>query len=295
MKAEAPELDFRRWIVWQDEGLLAIDKPAGVLSQGGEGGAGINLVDLARVHLGRRGVGVLHRIDRNVSGLVLISKHAGAARVMTALFARGAVTRTYQAVVRGRVPEPKFILDAWLAKDPATNQVRAASAAALGTMGESDRRAYRPAKTEVELLERFTPPLGPCATLQLRPITGRSHQLRVHLAHAGLPIVGDPKYGVPAHELNRPLLHAMRLEFTHPHSRARVVIEAPVPWSATRLAALRRPESSQRAPALTAASRARTAATPIQKRKSGSNPRNTGSGTSSTSSASRTRSRTRRA
>src|SRR5690349_9055426 len=101
----SPELDFAGWIVWEDEGLIAVDKPAGVLSQGGEGGAGVNLVDLARAHLGRSGsVGVLHRLDRNVSGVVLLSKDAGAAREMSALFAAHEVERVYRAVVRGTPP-----------------------------------------------------------------------------------------------------------------------------------------------------------------------------------------------
>src|SRR4051812_1983152 len=82
-RAPAPELDFARWILWEDEHLIAVDKPAGVLSQGGEGGEGINLVDLARAHLGIDGIGVLHRIDRNVSGVVLIAKGPRAARAVT--------------------------------------------------------------------------------------------------------------------------------------------------------------------------------------------------------------------
>lgn len=238
MKAPDPELDFARWIVWEDEGLLAVNKPAGVLSQGGEGGAGINVVDLARGHLGRAQVGVLHRLDRNVSGLVLVSKHAGAARVMTSLFARGGVTRIYRAVVLGQPASDAFTLDAALAKDPSSNQVRAASTTELACLPAAQQRLYRPARTEATVVQRLQTKLGPCAQLELRPITGRSHQLRVHLAHAGLPILGDPKYGAAAQGLNRPLLHSTRLEFTHPHTRATVHIEAPLPWSEERLKTL---------------------------------------------------------
>lgn len=237
-RSPAPAIEFARWIVWEDEGLLAVDKPAGVLSQGGEDAAAANLVDLARAHLGVRTVGVLHRIDRNVSGLVLIAKHSGAAAAMSRLFRDAAVEREYRAVVRGHPPVDAFTLDAWLAKDERTRAVHAATAAELARMSEPARRRYRPARTQALVVRRFRAPFGSCAELSLRPITGRSHQLRAHLAHAGLPIVGDPKYGVRARGIDRPLLHAARIAFTHPRTGERIVIEAPVPWNESLIGAL---------------------------------------------------------
>ncbi len=224
-RAPAPKLEFARWILWEDDDLVAVEKPAGVLSQGGEGGEGVNVVDLARAYLGFGGVGVLHRIDRNVSGIVLVAKNHVAAAAMTKLFARGDVERVYRAVVRGSPPSDALVMDAWLAKDPVKNEVRAARADA------QPGPEYRPARTIAQVVRRFRAPLGACASLDVRPITGRSHQIRVHLASAGLPIVGDPKYGVAARGVNRPLLHAARIAFRHPRTREPIVVESRVPWT----------------------------------------------------------------
>lgn len=231
-RAPAPKLDFARWILWEDDSLLAVDKPAGVLSQGGEGGEGVNVVDLARAYLRRDGVGVLHRIDRNVSGIVLVAKNHAIASAMTKLFARGEVERVYRAVVCGTPPDDAFVMDAWLAKNPVTNEVRAVKSNAPKS---SD---YRPARTIAQVVARFRAPLGACASLDVRPITGRSHQIRVHLADVGLPIIGDPKYGVPAHGVNRPLLHAMHISFVHPKTKKRVGIDSRLPWNEAELRSL---------------------------------------------------------
>jgi RluA family pseudouridine synthase len=241
VKAPAPALDFARWIVWEDEGLLAIDKPAGVLSQGGEGGQGVNVVDLARAYLGREGIGVLHRIDRNVSGVVLVAKQPSAASAMTRLIQKGGLERVYRAVVRGSPAADALHIDALLAKDATTNEVRAATAEAVARMPAEARRDFRPASTDVKVVARLRAPIGACASLDVRPISGRSHQIRVHLAHVGLPILGDPKYGVLVRGLNRPLLHAMRVAFVHPRTRARILIEARVPWTEAMVAGARSP------------------------------------------------------
>lgn len=239
--------DFASWIVWKDEHLLAVDKPSGILSQGGEGGAGQNLVDLSRAYLGREaGVGVLHRLDRNVSGLVLISYSPAASRAMVAAFAEGRVERAYTAIVLGAPPRKELVIDAPIAKNERTNEVVAISNEELEGLDAATRERFKPARTEATVRSTWKARLGACAELEVRPITGRSHQIRAHLAFVGLPIVGDPKYGVEADKLRRPLLHAHALSFVHPLTKETISLSAPPPWPRAQLEALR-PRASDRA------------------------------------------------
>ncbi len=222
----APELESRSLtIVWQHEDLVAVDKPAGLLSQGGpsDGAHGANVVDLARARFGNDSVGVLHRLDRNVSGLVLVSLAKDVAEGMSRAFADGSVERKYEAV--SKVPRAldgtDRVVDVALVKDERTNLVRVARGA--------DRDA-KDARTRIALRERVQAPMGWLALIDCWPITGRSHQIRAHLAHIGMPLVGDPKYGVGARSVSRPLLHATSLSFVHPRTKERVEITSSPPW-----------------------------------------------------------------
>ncbi|MBL8682750.1 MAG: RluA family pseudouridine synthase [Myxococcales bacterium] len=240
-RAPDPALDFASWILFEDPQLLAVGKPAGVLSQGGEGGEGRNLVDLARAYLGvASGVGVLHRLDRNVSGVVLLAKDPRAASKLTQAFAKGEVERVYEAVslVRRAPAEPSFIVDAWLRKDETRNQVEARDARSLERLSPAIRKEFRESRTDVRVLSRHAPKLGPIARCEVRPITGRSHQIRVHLAFVGLPIVGDPKYGVASRTVSRPLLHSTKLSFRHPKTSKPIEVLCPLPWDDSLLESL---------------------------------------------------------
>lgn len=218
-------------LVFDGGELAVVDKPAGLLSQGDLSGAP-SLVDWARARWGARAA-VLHRLDRNVSGLVLVARAGPTADALSRAFAAGEVSRSYLAVVRGEPSAAELSIDAALAKDARSNEVR--------VVAPADGLA---ARTRVVVLARALGPLGPLAMLEVTLDTGRSHQIRVHLAHVGLPIVGDPKYGVAARvlaprsappgaraePLRRPLLHAARLAFVHPGTGARVTLERPPPW-----------------------------------------------------------------
>lgn len=225
MRREDETFSFASRIVWQSEGLVLVDKPAGVLSQ--PGSEGPNLVDLARAHFRQDAVAVLHRLDRNVSGLVMLATRKTEARAMSEAFAKGDVDRRYVAIVRG-VPEAQTAIDAWLDKDASRNLVRARASAELS---DADREQFVAALTEVRLEARFSALFGRGAIVEARPITGRSHQIRVHLAFVGLPIVGDVKYGLAVRGIDRPLLHAREIRFTHPTTREPVAVRVAEPWS----------------------------------------------------------------
>jgi RluA family pseudouridine synthase len=231
----APPLE----IVWRQAALLAVRKPAGMASQGGEGLAGNNLVDLARAQLGKAQVAVLHRLDRNVSGLVLLALDGATARTMSEALKERAITRKYVAVVRGKPQSDAFEIDAWLEKDEARNTTRVLSSEQAAALPASQRNAFKPALTRVVVRERFGAPLGKCAVLEVEIVTGRSHQIRAHLAHVGLPILGDPKYGFAAKGLNRPLLHAEQLGFVAP-SGERVELRDAAPWNSGELRGLQK-------------------------------------------------------
>lgn len=230
--------DFAAWIVWQDAELLAVDKPAGIASQGGDGLADHNLVDLARAHLRVDQVAVLHRIDRNVSGIVLLAKTTRAAREMSQLIAEGRLERRYQAVVKGRLTQA-LTLSHWLRKDNQRNQVQLRDAP-IDPKAEAAPPGFKHTVTRVAPITEVASLLGSCTAVHAWPITGRSHQIRAQLAAARHPIVGDPKYGVEAKGLQRPLLHAEHVRFVHPITQQPIEIAVPPPWTAELVLRLRR-------------------------------------------------------
>jgi 23S rRNA pseudouridine1911/1915/1917 synthase len=218
-------------VLFEDNHCLAINKPAGLLAQGDETGES-SLVDVAREYLrekyakpGNVFVGLVHRLDRPTSGVVLLARTSKGAERLSRQFREGTVRKVYRAVVEG-VPDAEA--GEWedqLLKDEARNVVQVVERG-----GQQARLSYL-------VIERQ----GAFSTVELVPTTGRSHQLRVQLASRGLPIVGDKKYGARSTLLaldGRPrvALHAFEVTFTHPTRPEAITVTAPLPrdWPRSR-------------------------------------------------------------
>ncbi len=220
--AKAPAKPFGLPIVHEDASLLVIDKPSGVAVHGGSGVSHgvIELLRAARPEA--KLLELAHRLDRDTSGLLIVAKKRGALVELHRMLREGEIEKIYVAVVKGVPVEKHFDI-----KDALHKYVNA-----KGERRVAVKEGGLSAVTRIKLLEKG----NGISLLQLRLMTGRTHQIRVHLAHAGLPVLGDDKYG--DFEFNRALarqgvkrlfLHARRLAFKHPVDDKRVVLESPLP------------------------------------------------------------------
>lgn len=202
--------------IYQDDDLIVLDKPSGLLAVPGRGP---NLQDClsARVQAVRPEALIVHRLDRDTSGLMVMALSPDVQRELSRQFARRTVEKLYIAVVYGTPNGAEGVIDLPMCKDfdrPPRHKIDAAHG--------------RTAETHWRLCAGT----DDCSRLEVRPVTGRSHQIRLHLATVGHPILGDPLYGhAEALEMSsRLLLHAVRLSIDHPMSGERLAWKSHAPF-----------------------------------------------------------------
>jgi 23S rRNA pseudouridine1911/1915/1917 synthase len=242
LKAEAEAIPLD--VVYEDSDLAVVDKPAGMMVHAGSGqtdearsrGTLVNALLHRFRQLSTTGgelrPGIVHRLDKATSGLIVIAKNDRAHAALGAMFAGRKVHKTYVALVHGHVARSRGSINAAIARDP-VRRTRMAT-------NENGRAAV----SHYEVVERSVTPFGKFTLVRVRIETGRTHQIRVHMASIGHPVVGDTLYGGAGQltragakgktepdriRLNRNFLHAFRLEFAHPLDGKPLELEAPLP------------------------------------------------------------------
>ncbi len=237
LRAIAEEIPLE--IIYEDDDLAVINKPAGMMAHAGSGATDDarnrgTLVNALLHHFGKLSAiggelrpGIVHRLDKATSGLILVAKNDESHRKLAAQFATRLVKKTYIALVHGWMKQDRCTISSSISRD----RIRR-------TRMTTRRPGGREAITHYTVQRRIDSKFGKFTLLELRIDTGRTHQIRVHLASLGHPVVGDTLYGAPrelrarngeAASLPRNFLHAVALQFRHPRTHTALSLSSPIP------------------------------------------------------------------
>jgi 23S rRNA pseudouridine1911/1915/1917 synthase len=206
-------------IVYEDADLLVIDKPPGLPVHPAPGHPSHTLVNAVLNYLPALSdedyirPGIVHRLDKDTSGLIIVAKNRRAHENLSDQFKARSVSKSYIVLVKGKLTPESGVIEAAIGRDPRNRQRMAVVARG------------REARTEYRVLKY----VGDYTLLEIKPQTGRTHQIRVHLAAIGFPVLGDAAYGVPSSHLSRQFLHASRLGFRLPSTGEYVEFTSPLP------------------------------------------------------------------
>ena len=207
-------------IVYEDEDILIIDKPAGLTVHPAPGHPNHTLVNAVLAHCPGLAMssdlmrpGIVHRLDKDTSGLIVIAKNDLAREYLATQFKRRTVAKGYLVLVKGRLSPEQGIIEASIGRDPHSRRKMA-----IVEAGKDASTQYQVQK----YLDNYT-------LVEVTPITGRTHQIRVHLSAIGCPVVGDPIYGIKSAHLKRQFIHAYRLGFRLPSTKQYREFTSPLP------------------------------------------------------------------
>jgi 23S rRNA pseudouridine955/2504/2580 synthase len=248
LRTASPELEVRvppsrleglsRAILYEDERLLVIDKPAGLAVHGGSGLSHGLIESLRQLRPGRE-LELVHRLDRETSGCLLVSKRRSALRELHALLREGAVEKRYLALMVGDLGGESRVVDAPLKKNVLRGGER---------LVQVDPREGKPARTIFRVVRRDRFEGRALTLVEAELVTGRTHQIRVHAAHLGAPLAGDAKYGDPVADralkdlgLSRLFLHAVSVRLRLAEMAAPLRVESPLPAELAGLLSALRP------------------------------------------------------
>jgi 23S rRNA pseudouridine1911/1915/1917 synthase len=212
-------------ILYEDDHLLVVEKPAGMPVHPGPGHSGHTLVNALLAHCpdlpGIGGVqrpGIVHRLDKDTSGLIMVAKDERTHNGLSQQLKEREIHKTYLALVEGHMEQPQAMIDAAIGRDSSNRRRMTINGAAA-----------REAQTSYKVRNEYASSDGPKTLLEASPVTGRTHQIRVHFASLGHPVVADAVYGRASRLVGRQFLHAHRLTFAHPIDGRKLTFESALP------------------------------------------------------------------